>query len=140
MDAPCEDWVALLRRGGCSFATKVRNMQQSGAVAVAIGDPDTSGWVTMYAPGACVIKTKKNKIGLILRRCFGYIGDTSDIFIPSMFLAQQEYQALHNLATLSDTPLMVLLLQMDDWMAWYVKGGGKWMLADLCTDGRYIGQ
>ncbi|KAJ8661625.1 hypothetical protein O0I10_002432 [Lichtheimia ornata] len=95
VNAPCEDWVALLRRGGCSFATKVRNMQQSGAVAVAIGDPDTSGWVTMYAPG-----------------------DTSDIFIPSMFLAQQEYQALHNLATLSDTPLMVLLLQMDDWMAW----------------------
>lgn len=81
----------------------------------------------------CVITTKKSRTyndEAVLR-----IGDTSDIFIPSMFLAQQEYQALHNLATLSDTPLMVLLLQMDDWMAWYVKGGGKWMLADPCTDG-----
>lgn len=124
VNAPCEDWVALLRRGGCSFATKVRNMQQSGAVAVAIGDPDTSGWVTMYAPGASLLCDKDNEKQnrtyheAVLRMMMMMIGDTSDIFIPSMFLAQQEYQALHNLAILSDTPLMVLLLQMDDWMAW----------------------
>lgn len=49
--APTEDWIALIRRGGCSFADKVRNMQLSGAIAVAIGDPEHSGWVTMYAPG-----------------------------------------------------------------------------------------
>jgi E3 ubiquitin-protein ligase RNF13 len=46
------DWVALVRRGGCSFITKVRNMQESGAIAVAVGDPEhQSGWITMYAPG-----------------------------------------------------------------------------------------
>ncbi|KAI9319396.1 hypothetical protein BX666DRAFT_1469301 [Dichotomocladium elegans] len=96
VNSPCEDWIALLRRGGCSFAAKVRNMQRSGAVAVAIGDSDSSGWVTMYAPG-----------------------DTSDIHIPSMFLAQHEYQTLHKLATrLPGPPLMVLLLEVDDWMAW----------------------
>jgi E3 ubiquitin-protein ligase RNF13 len=52
VDAPCTDWIALVRRGGCSFITKVRNMQASGAIAVAVGDPERqSGWITMYAPG-----------------------------------------------------------------------------------------
>ncbi|KAI8148524.1 hypothetical protein BJV82DRAFT_268070 [Fennellomyces sp. T-0311] len=92
---PCEDWVALVRRGGCSFVTKVRNMQKSGAIAVAIGDPDHSGWVTMYAPG-----------------------DTSDIYIPSVFLAQREYHALRYLVSFVDTPMMVLLLQIDNWLEW----------------------
>lgn len=50
------DWVALVRRGGCSFITKVRNMQESGAIAVAVGDPEhQSGWITMYAPGKCYL-------------------------------------------------------------------------------------
>ncbi|KAG2226370.1 hypothetical protein INT45_000538 [Circinella minor] len=92
---PCDDWVALVRRGGCSFVSKVRNMQNSGAIAVAIGDPDQTGWVTMYAPG-----------------------DTSDIYIPSVFLAQREYQALKYLANFVDTPMMVLLLQIDNWLEW----------------------
>ncbi|KAI9253997.1 hypothetical protein BDA99DRAFT_519555 [Phascolomyces articulosus] len=92
---PCDDWVALVRRGGCSFVTKVRNMQKSGAIAVAIGDPDQSSWVTMYAPG-----------------------DTSDIYIPSVFLAQREYQALRYLSNFVDTPMMILLLQIDNWLEW----------------------
>ena len=52
-----ENWIALLERGGCSFIEKVRNMQQSGAVAVAVGDPDHVGWTTMFAPGKCISKT-----------------------------------------------------------------------------------
>lgn len=52
-----ENWIALLERGGCSFIEKVRNMQQSGAVAVAVGDPDHVGWTTMFAPGKPISKT-----------------------------------------------------------------------------------
>ncbi|KAI8370488.1 uncharacterized protein BYT42DRAFT_582596 [Radiomyces spectabilis] len=95
VEAPCSDWVALVRRGSCSFITKVRNMQLSGAIAVAVGDTEPqSGWITMYAPG-----------------------DTSDIKIPSMFLAQNEYHALLYLSKLVDSPMMVLL-QLDQWMTW----------------------
>jgi hypothetical protein len=37
-------------------------MQASGAIAVAVGDPEhQSGWITMYAPG----KKKKKRIGSI---------------------------------------------------------------------------
>jgi E3 ubiquitin-protein ligase RNF13 len=56
VEAPCSDWIALVRRGGCSFVTKVRNMQKSGAIAVAVGDPDKPGWITMYAPGKNIKK------------------------------------------------------------------------------------
>ncbi|KAF1804922.1 hypothetical protein V8B55DRAFT_1586285 [Mucor lusitanicus] len=95
VEAPCLDWVALVRRGGCSFITKVRNMQESGAIAVAVGDPEhQSGWITMYAPG-----------------------DTSDITIPSVFLAKNEYRALLYLSKIVDTPMMILL-QLDDFITW----------------------
>lgn len=31
-------------------------MQESGAIAVAVGDPEhQSGWITMYAPGKCYL-------------------------------------------------------------------------------------
>ncbi|ORX43195.1 hypothetical protein DM01DRAFT_1378848 [Hesseltinella vesiculosa] len=72
VEAPVNDWVALVQRGGgCSFAEKVRAMQQSHAIAVVIGDPHYNGWITMYATG-----------------------DTSDIEIPSMYVAQYQYGAL----------------------------------------------
>ncbi|GAA5801421.1 hypothetical protein HPULCUR_006867 [Helicostylum pulchrum] len=51
VEAPITDWIALVSRGGCSFVTKVRYMQKSGAIAVVIGDPNNSGWITMYSPG-----------------------------------------------------------------------------------------
>jgi E3 ubiquitin-protein ligase RNF13 len=44
-------WIALLRRGGCSFAQKVYTMQQSGAIAVIVGDRDTTEWITMSSEG-----------------------------------------------------------------------------------------
>ncbi|KAI8380235.1 hypothetical protein BD560DRAFT_432100 [Blakeslea trispora] len=95
VEAPCTDWIALVKRGGCSFVTKVRNMQDSGAIAVAIGDPDhQSGWITMYAPG-----------------------DTSDIKIPSVFLAKHEYKTLLYLSKIVDTPMMVVL-QLDQFITW----------------------
>ncbi|KAI9483423.1 MAG: hypothetical protein EXX96DRAFT_558157 [Benjaminiella poitrasii] len=84
------NWIALVRRGGCSFITKVRNMQQSGAIAVIVGDPTHPTWITMYAPG-----------------------DTSDIIIPSVFLAKNEYNKLLLLTKLLDTP-MLAVLQYDD--------------------------
>lgn len=45
-------WVALVERGGnCSFVAKVRNMQESGAAAVIVGDNQRNGLITMYARG-----------------------------------------------------------------------------------------
>ncbi|KAI8099157.1 uncharacterized protein BX664DRAFT_272245 [Halteromyces radiatus] len=94
VEAPTENWIALLRRGGCSFITKVRTMQQSGAIAVVIGDHQQQQWVTMYAPG-----------------------DTSDIHIPSFFLAQHEYRSILYLSKVVDTPMMILM-KLDDFMTW----------------------
>lgn len=89
-----EKWIALVERGGCSFIEKVRNMQRSGAIAVAVGDPDHVGWTTMFAPG-----------------------DTSDVQIPSVFLSQHEYLALLYLSKLFSTPMLVQLLP-DDLLTW----------------------
>ncbi|KAL0079300.1 hypothetical protein J3Q64DRAFT_1260987 [Phycomyces blakesleeanus] len=90
---PTTDWVALLQRGGCSFITKVRAMQISGAVAVVVGDPESSTWITMYAPG-----------------------DTSDIKIPSVFVSKREYRALVYL-TQRVNPLLVRL-EWDGFISW----------------------
>ncbi|KAG2207504.1 hypothetical protein INT47_004252, partial [Mucor saturninus] len=91
---PSTDWIALLSRGGCSFITKVRYMQKSGAIAVVIGDPNNPGWITMYSPD-----------------------DTTDIMIPSVFLARNEYRKLLHLSKLLNTP-MVAILQPDDNVTW----------------------
>ncbi|KAG0362358.1 hypothetical protein BGZ54_008660 [Gamsiella multidivaricata] len=68
-------WAALVERGGdCSFVEKVRNMQASGARAVIVGDNQRSGLITMYARE-----------------------DTSDVLIPSVFIAQHHYRELRYL-------------------------------------------
>jgi E3 ubiquitin-protein ligase RNF13 len=46
-----KNWIAVLERGQCSFLQKVQAMQESGAIAVVVGDRHFNGWVTMYAPG-----------------------------------------------------------------------------------------
>lgn len=46
-----ENWIPILERGRCSFLKKVQAMQESGAIAVVVGDKSFNGWVTMYAPG-----------------------------------------------------------------------------------------
>ena len=43
-----EDWVALIKRGSCGFADKVRHAQQLGALAVIVGDDMLHG--TIGAP------------------------------------------------------------------------------------------
>lgn len=65
-------WFALVERGGCSFAEKVRAMQSSGAAGVVVGDNQKrDGLLVMYASG-----------------------DTSDVLISSIFIAQWEYREL----------------------------------------------
>jgi E3 ubiquitin-protein ligase RNF13 len=96
VDPPCTDWIALVKRGGCSFVTKVRMMQKSGAVAVVVGDSEKSGWITMFSSG-----------------------DTSDIVIPSVFLAKNEYNRILHLLKLLKSPLMIVLQSNDDTVDWY---------------------
>jgi len=69
-----KNWIALVERGQCTFIEKVRNMQTSGAIAVVVGDNEKNGLITMYATG-----------------------DTSDVKIPSVFIAQTEYRALRSI-------------------------------------------
>src|SRR4051794_41171446 len=73
------DWVVLVERGNCSFIEKVRNMQASGAIAVAVGDNEYNSLVAMKADE-----------------------DTSDVVIPSVFLARQQYHRLLELANRFD--------------------------------------
>ncbi|KAJ1941390.1 hypothetical protein FBU59_003512 [Linderina macrospora] len=81
-------WVALVERGNCGFVEKVRNMQASGAAAVLVGDPWYDLPVTMYASG-----------------------DTSDVHIPSSFIARTEYNGLRNAAAMSHGPLIIKLVR-----------------------------
>lgn len=64
-------WIALVERGKCSFAQKVRAMQQSGAVAIVVGNDRPGGLIRMSSGG-----------------------NTSDIQIPSAFVMQWEYRGL----------------------------------------------
>ncbi|KAL1914672.1 uncharacterized protein VTP21DRAFT_8083 [Calcarisporiella thermophila] len=81
-----EPWIALVERGECAFIDKVRAMQQSGASAVAVGDNVGNGLITMFATG-----------------------DTSDVTIPSVFIAKLHYMELKYLGTMQ--PLMVRLVR-----------------------------
>lgn len=63
------DWIALVQRGGCSFITKVRYMQKSGAIAVVVGDLKNNGWITMYSPG----KKIRKKLLIILCLLCNYL-------------------------------------------------------------------
>ncbi|KAJ2582316.1 hypothetical protein EV177_010316, partial [Coemansia sp. RSA 1804] len=71
-----ESWIMLVERGSCGFVEKVRNMQASGAAAVFVGDPWYDLPITMYAS----------------------VGDTSDVRIPSSFVARTEYHRLRDAA------------------------------------------
>ncbi|KAI9006557.1 hypothetical protein CLU79DRAFT_712764, partial [Phycomyces nitens] len=93
IEPPTTEWIALVERGGCSFLDKVRAMQDSGALAVVVGDRHYNGWITMYAPG-----------------------DTSDVRVPSVFVAQHQYQILLML-TDNQRPLRIELLK-DDMLTW----------------------
>lgn len=92
--APTEDWIALVERGQCTFIEKVRNMQASGAIAVVVGDNEKNGLITMYATG-----------------------DTSDVKIPSVFIAQTEYRDLRSLSLIVERPVEVQLVK-DSLLQW----------------------
>ncbi|KAG0041833.1 hypothetical protein BGZ83_001246 [Gryganskiella cystojenkinii] len=88
-------WVALVERGGeCTFAQKVRHMQQSGAQAVIVGDNQRNGGlVTMYARE-----------------------DTTDIEIPSVFITQNHYRELRFLGMELGKGFAVMMTPDDeDW-------------------------
>ncbi|ORX85145.1 hypothetical protein BCR32DRAFT_242048 [Anaeromyces robustus] len=91
VEIPEDGYIALVERGGgCSFSDKVRNMQRSGAKAVIVGnnhgDPHL---ITMYASG-----------------------DTSDIYIPSVFILQ------YDMFVLRSEPFDVTVIESEsDWAA-----------------------
>ncbi|KAI8098035.1 uncharacterized protein B0P05DRAFT_523063 [Gilbertella persicaria] len=90
-----QDWIALVERGQCSFIQKVKAMQESGAIAVIVGDRNFNGWVTMYAPG-----------------------DTSDVHIPSLFVAQHQYKLLLQLFDNHNHTSIPVRLSGDDLLTW----------------------
>ncbi|ORZ21112.1 hypothetical protein BCR42DRAFT_406844 [Absidia repens] len=92
--APDTHWIALVKRGGCSFYHKAQYMQKSGAIAVIVGDEDNAEWITMYSEE-----------------------DTSDIKIPSVFLTRNEYQKITNAQQHHSRPLLVLL-QNEETLPW----------------------
>ncbi|ORZ17172.1 hypothetical protein BCR42DRAFT_414068 [Absidia repens] len=96
-EPPTTNWIALVERGHCSFADKVRTMQLSKAKAVVIGDPHFNGWITMYATG-----------------------DTSDIFIPSVYVAQYQFNALQSHSI--QHPLSIQLVKNEE---------AKWSFTDM---------
>ncbi|ORX61920.1 hypothetical protein DM01DRAFT_1331395 [Hesseltinella vesiculosa] len=83
---PAGEWIALVTRGKCSFLTKIRNMQQSGASAVIVGDRQANAWLSMDSHY-----------------------DTSDIHIPSMFVPQHVLLSLLTTQQNLHRPLLVLL-------------------------------
>ncbi|KAI7834835.1 hypothetical protein BX661DRAFT_175624 [Kickxella alabastrina] len=83
-----ESWIMLVERGGCGFVEKVRNMQASGAAAVLVGDPWYDMPITMYASG-----------------------DTSDVHIPSSFVARSSYTGLRSAARNAHSPIEIKLVR-----------------------------
>ncbi|WFD33281.1 hypothetical protein MCUN1_000094 [Malassezia cuniculi] len=91
---PPKDWVALVERGECPFADKVRYAQSLGATAVIVGDargePDTDFFFDF--PGLAL----EEDLGLSGGRLLTMRSDedTSDIVIPSGFVIRPSYLEL----------------------------------------------
>ena len=97
--------IALVERGECSFAEKVRRVQEVGGIAVIIGDNTAGlGLLTMYAKGTPRLKRSSD------------VGDTSDIIIPSTFIPRASYLSLSFLLSLPP-PLEITILPStaSDW-------------------------
>lgn len=102
-----ETWIALVQRGECQFADKVREAQRLGASIVVVGgdDPATSGnpdaLVNMYSPE-----------------------DSSDIVIAATFIKYSDYTQLYSLIQASNTShqglkTLSLYLTADSAWEWY---------------------
>lgn len=100
---PAEPWIALVQRGKCEFAQKVREAQRLGAKAVVVGgdDPAVSGHpdslVNMYSQG----KSKSNLLSLPEHN--DILEDTTDITIPATYITYVDYLQLYSLITSSNT-------------------------------------
>ncbi|KAJ3406293.1 hypothetical protein HDU80_011558 [Chytriomyces hyalinus] len=96
------NWVALVERGGCAFADKVRAMQSSGAIAVIVGDSASSTF-----DGDRVETEWESKAGVGRKRA-GLVtmvaapGSDAEIVIPSYFVARKDYAVLLRLAGFRD--------------------------------------
>ena len=91
---PPPDWIALVERGGCPFADKVRNAQTLGASAVIVGDahgePDSDFYFDFPA------LSPEDDLGRSGGRLLTMRSDsnTSDIVIPSGFVIRPSYLEL----------------------------------------------
>lgn len=74
-------WIALIQRGKCGFAEKIRKAQAMGAIAVIVGDDADHG-------------SMRGAMGF--RQLIGMYSpdDTSDIQIPSVFVSYISYNTL----------------------------------------------
>ncbi|KAI8456617.1 hypothetical protein BY996DRAFT_8685707 [Phakopsora pachyrhizi] len=104
-------WVALVERGSCTFIEKVRYAQSLGASAVIVGDwdhPTTTTTTTTTSSSSSSSSnlyqaTTRINLPLIDIQKFGFdsglvtmfaSGDTSDVSIPSVFVARDSYLSL----------------------------------------------
>lgn len=92
--------IALVQRGGCDFATKVRAAQERGAAGVIVGDMishlgeteeegrERESLITMFSPGTFPLLSWSLLMGL---------EDTDNIFIPSVFVSRASYLLLRDM-------------------------------------------
>jgi len=80
--------VVIVERGECSFFTKAKNIQDSGGIAIIVGN-DVSSSI-------------KNNYGYIRMSAINN-EDKNEIKIPSVFIPNEEYKFLSNDASLEET-------------------------------------
>ncbi|KAA1123712.1 hypothetical protein PGTUg99_007572 [Puccinia graminis f. sp. tritici] len=113
------DWIALIERGDCAFVDKVRYAQKLGASAVIVGDwqqspsSTSSSFSTHHPFSLSPIFSQPSKTGDHFGFNSGLLtmyapGDTSDLTIPSVFVARDSYLSLRQdwkeFSAISDQP------------------------------------
>ncbi|KNZ52468.1 uncharacterized protein VP01_3562g1 [Puccinia sorghi] len=98
-----QDWIALIERGACPFIEKVRYAQHLGAAAVIVGDWQQSPSSAFHPHHPLSLtpifsqpsKSSNNHFGFNSGLLTMYApGDTSDVTIPSVFIARDSYLSL----------------------------------------------
>ncbi|CAO1616709.1 unnamed protein product [Parajaminaea phylloscopi] len=118
-DKPPHDWIALVKRGECSFVTKVRLAQSMGAIAVVVGDraPDAKDTPAPPPPPWGWEPADDDEIPRLIPM-FGE-GDTSDVKIPSTFVGWRSFEDLQR--QYEEVPRLVgleIILSRDDALEW----------------------
>ncbi|PLW31690.1 hypothetical protein PCANC_24838 [Puccinia coronata f. sp. avenae] len=97
------DWIALIERGACPFIEKVRYAQILGASAVVVGDWQQSPAPSFYPHHPFSFSPIFDQPSKSTDTNFGFNsglitmyapGDTSDVLIPSVFVARDSYLSL----------------------------------------------